>query len=204
MHSKARPPKASRILAPTAVAATLLCALGLGAGAAAAPEGPRSPPPKLILKELRFPVLGPEGGLTTRRVRLGVPAGWTGERDPDGHALRLFGPEGEGTVLFAAVTHPEELGAYLGELKEAHPAAAPSPPEPFSLVGVSPERGERATRFVITGQEVGEMLMIERQGTIVLVATVVSPAAWTSLAPVLQRVYRTLQILDAEAPPRGR
>jgi hypothetical protein len=173
-------------LRPALGALALLAALAGDAGAV---------PPRLVLKELRFAVAGEGGAVATRRVRLGVPPGWTGERDPDGRALRLFGPEGEGKILVAAVTHPSELGPYLGELREAHPAAAPSPPELLVLPGISPERGERATRFVITGKEVGEMVMIEKADTIVLVVTVVTPEAWATLAPVLGRAYPTLEIL---------
>jgi hypothetical protein len=161
--------------------------------ATAAPPPPRTPPPRLVLKELRFAVTGAG---PTRRVRLGVPPGWTGDRDPDGRALRLFGPEGEGKILLAAVTHPSELGPYLSELRAAHPAAAPSPPELLELPGVSSERGERATRFVITGEEVGEMVMLEKASTIVLVVTVVTPEAWTRLAPIMRRAYPTLEVLE--------
>ncbi len=131
-----------------------------------------------------------------RRVRLGFPKGWTGERESDGRSWRLYGPEGEGKIVVAAALHPSELTRYLDEMRSAHPAAAPSPPMPMTLPGIDPQRGERATRFQITGREVGEMVLLERQDTIVLIVTVVDPAAWPNLAPMMARVYPTLEILN--------
>lgn len=153
------------------------------------------PPPIFQLHDLR--VRGKEtatGRLFTRRVRLGIPGGWTGEKDLDGRVLRLFGPEGEGRILVAIAFNPRELTTFLTELKTAHPSAAPSPPQPMDLPGIRPDQGERATRFVVTGREVGELVMIEKGGLIVLIATVVAPDAWSSLRPLLAKAYTTVDV----------
>ena len=140
-----------------------------------------------------------------RRVRIGIPEGWTGELEDQGRAIRLYGPQGEGKMLIAAALHPSELGAYLSELKQAHPSAAPSPPERLELPGIRPHMGERATRFVITGREVGEMVLIEKRDTIVLIVTVVDPNAWPRLRRILAKSYATVAIRDASsAAARGR
>lgn len=66
----------------------------------------------------------------------------------------------------------------------------------MDLPGLKPELGERATRFEITGREVGEMVLIERNQTIVLLVTVVEPNAWASLKPVFSRVYPTVSVIS--------
>lgn len=99
-------------------------------------------------------------------------------------------------MLVFAGLHPSHLGPVLGRLRAAHPSAAPSPPQKMDLPGLRPEMGERATRFVITGREVGEMVLLEKHDTILLIVTVVEPAAWEALAPVLERVYPTVNIRE--------
>lgn len=154
-----------------------------------------APPPVLRLYDLQ--VRGREratGRVSTKHVRLGIPRGWTGERAADGRSLRLFGPEGEGRILVAIAFAPRELTAFLTELKTAHPSAAPAPPQAMDLPGIRPDRGERATRFVVTGREVGELVMIEKRGLIVLIATVVAPQAWPRLKPLLGKSYTTVDV----------
>ena len=133
-----------------------------------------------------------------RRVRIAAPAGWTGELEDLGRAVRLYGPQGEGKMLIAAALHPSELGYYLNELKRQHPAAAPSPPEMLKLPGIRPEMRERATRFKITGREVGEMVLIEKRDTIVLIVTVVDPNAWPRVRRALTKTYPSITINDVK------
>lgn len=131
-----------------------------------------------------------------RRIQLGAPKGWTQASVPGLPELELVGPEGEGRMLVFAGLHPSHLGPVLGRLRTAHPSAAPSPPEKMDLPGLRPEMGERATRFAITGKEWGEMVLIERHDTIVLLVTVVEPSAWENLRSVLTKVYPTVSIVD--------
>lgn len=175
------------------------CAWFAAAGAFWALRGPApaeaGPPPVFQLHDLE--VRGKEtatGRIFTRRVRLGIPRGWTGEKEHQGRALRLFGPEGEGRILVAIAFNPRELSTFLTELKTAHPSAAPSPPQPMDLPGIRTDLGERATRFVVTGREVGELVMIEKRGLIVLIATVVAPDAWEPLKPLLAKAYTTVDV----------
>lgn len=160
--------------------------------------GAPPPPPKLTLHELR--VGTPEG--TVKRVRFATPRGWAADVDREAASIRLVGPEGEGEILVVVATHPSQLGEHLTRLKETHPSAAPSPPMAVSVRGIDPERGERATRFQITGREVGEMVMIERGGVIVLFASIVAPEAWEPLATMLKRCYPTVEVVDVEPPKR--
>ncbi len=136
-----------------------------------------------------------------RRVRIGIPKGWTGERHPNGRSLEMVGPNGEGKVLVAGALHPAELDDYLGQMKKSHPSAAPSPPQHMTLPGVDPARGGRATRFVITGREVGEMVLIEKNDTIVLVVLVVDPKVWPDVEKLFARVYPTVEVVDLPIPP---
>lgn len=160
------------------------------------------PPAKLTMRELALMTRATKDlAAVNRRVRLGVPRGWTGDRHPNGRSLELVGPKGEGRILVAAALHPDELSDYLGELKRRHPSAAPSPPEHMTLPGVDPTRGERATRFVITGREVGEMVLIEKANTIVLIVTVVDPQTWETVKSDMSKVYPTVAITDAESKP---
>ena len=170
--------------------------IGLSSGSAEAK------PPVYAMRELVLDAVVPDIGRVTRRIRIGVPKGWTGDRDPNGRSLKLFGPNGEGMLLVAGALHPSQLTPYLDELKTNHPSAAPSPPQPMTLPGVDATLGERATRFVVTGQEVGEMVMIEKRDAIVLIVTVVDPNAWPTVKPQLEKAYATVQVLDgaAEAP----
>jgi hypothetical protein len=62
--------------------------------------------------------------------------------------------------------------------------------------GIDPKKGERATRFVITGREAGEMVMIERGSVIVLFATVVESDAWDGLKRGLTKCYSTVSVSD--------
>jgi hypothetical protein len=154
----------------------------------------------LELRELALMTAAtPDMAAINKRVRFAVPKGWTGERHPNGRSVTLAGPEGEGKILIAAALHPEGLTPYLDEMKTAHPAATPSPPEAMNLPGIKAERMERATRFVITGREVGEMVLIEKSDVIVLLVTVVDPNAWSALQPVMAKVYPTVEIVDV--PP---
>ena len=136
----------------------------------------------------------PEMAAINKRVRFGVPKGWSGDRHPNGRSLTLTNETGK--ILVAAALHPEGLTPYLDEMKKAHPAAIPSPPEAMTLPGIKPERMERATRFVITGREVGEMVLIEKYDVIVLIVTVVDPNAWAELKPIMAKVYPTVEIVD--------
>ncbi|MCK6550318.1 hypothetical protein L6R52_31065 [Myxococcota bacterium] len=160
---------------------------------------PPAPPPKLTLHELS---VGTTEG-TLKRVRFATPRGWAADVDREAANIRLVGPEGEGEILVVVATHPSQLGEHLTRLKESHPSAAPSPPMAVTVRGIDPERGERATRFQITGREVGEMVMIERGGVIVLFASIVAPDAWDALAPALKRCYPTVEVVDVE-PARDR
>lgn len=156
----------------------------------------REPPPVFSVKELSLRTLAQPGQpAIDRRVRIGLPKGWTGELEPDARSLRFFGPEGEGVILVAAALHPSELGGYLTELKNNHPAATPSPPMAMEVAGFK-GMGQRATRFVITGREVGEMVLLEKQDTIVLVATIVDPESWPALQPLMAKAYPTVEIIN--------
>lgn len=64
----------------------------------------------------------------------------------------------------------------------------------MDLVGLRPEFGERATRFVISGRELGEIVMIERGETIVLFVVIVAPEAWPEVRSLFARVYPTLTV----------
>lgn len=152
-----------------------------------------------MARELAASTLGPDGTPVRKRVRVLEPAGWTGDDALDSSSIRLLGPEGEGEILIAVVLHPEGLGEHLTRLKNTHPGAVPSPPNAMTVKGINPERGERATRFVITGREVGEMVMIERGGVIVLFATIVEPDAWSKLEPILASCYPSVRVDDLPA-----
>ncbi len=177
---------------------------GVGSALAAPDPGaePDRRPSELALVQLVISRAGSAETMAVNRVvKLGVPQGWTGELESQGRAARLYGPEGEGQMLIAAALHPSELGYYLNELKKKHPSAAPSPPELLKLPGIRPSMGERATRFAITGREVGEMVLIEKRDTIVLIVTVVDPNAWSRVRRELAKTYPTVTINDVR-PPR--
>ena len=176
----------------------LLCSLS--GVAIAAPASKKTPPPVYAMRELVLDAIVPEQGRVTRRIRIGIPKGWTGERDPNGRSIRLAGPEGEGMILVAGALHPSQLTPYLTDLKNAHPSAAPSPPQPMTLPGVYADKGERATRFTVTGREVGEMVMVEKREAIVLVVTVVAPEVWPEVQKMMEKAYATLEVLDGPAP----
>lgn len=162
--------------------------------------GAAPPRPTLHLRELALMTRATEHmAAINKRVRFGVPKGWTGDRHPNGRSVTLAGPEGEGKILVAAALHPEGLTEYLSDMKARHPAATPSPPQHMTLPGIRPELGERATRFVVTGREVGELVMIEKRDVIVLIVTVVDPKAWPDLEPVMQKVYPTVEVVDVDA-----
>lgn len=165
-----------------------------------------SPGPTLHLRELALMTRATEHmEAINKRVRFGIPQGWTGERHPNGRSVTLAGPAGEGKILVAAALHPEGLTEYLSDMKAKHPAATPSPPQAMTLPGIRPELGERATRFVVTGREVGELVMIEKRDVIVLIVTVVDPKAWPELQPLMQKVYPTVEVVDVDAGrPDGR
>ena len=169
--------------------------------APASSGGPSAGPPVLSLVELRVVRRGGPGGpALNKRVRVAHPQGWTGDAEANGRSIRLFGPAGEGEMLIATATHPSELGAFLEGLRRRHPSAAPSPPQHIDVHGIKPHRGERATRFEITGGELGEMVMIERGEVIVLFATIVRPSAWPTLEKQLSRCYPTVEVSDVRSP----
>ncbi len=138
-----------------------------------------------------------EGSPVRKRVQLRVPQGWTGD-DALEHpgSARLFGPNGEGEIYVAVVMSPNALGEHLTFLKNTHPSAAPSPPMAIEVKGIDPQRGERATRFQITGKEIGEMVMIERGGVIVLYAAIVEPNAWAALKPSMEKCYPSVKVIE--------
>ena len=172
----------------------LLCLVVPGTAYAAAPAAPQD-----NTIELKITRPGSEDTMAiNRRVRIAAPPGWTGELEGLGRAVRLYGPEGEGKMLIAAALHPSELGYYLNELKREHPSAAPSPPEMMKLPGIRPSMGERATRFKIKGREVGEMALIEKRDTIVLIVTVVDPNAWPRVRKALSKTYPSIAINDVK------
>lgn len=180
----------------------LLTALGTAVPAVAFADKPKKgPPPVFKVREIVLDAIVPEQGRLTRRIRFGLPAGWTGDRDPDGRAMRLYGPNGEGRVLVAGALHPSQLTPYLRELKNKHPSAAPSPPQPMTLPGVDPSRGERVTRFEVTGREIGEMVMIEKRSAIVLIVTVVDPEAWPEVQKTMAKAYTTVEVIEVKAKP---
>lgn len=153
--------------------------------------------PTLVLHRFEVRTAGsPSVPPIHRRIALAAPQGWTRASDPRLPELELVGPEGVGRMLVFAGLHPSQLGPVLDRLRRDHPSAAPSPPEPMKLPGLRPELEERATRFAITGREVGEMVMLEKHDTILLIVTVVTPEAWPGLAPVLAKVYPTVTIND--------
>ncbi|MEO1337797.1 MAG: hypothetical protein AAFV29_19295 [Myxococcota bacterium] len=159
-------------------------------------------PPALKVRELRLRRPGSADTIAIDRiVRIGLPVGWTGELEDKGRTLRLYGPEGEGKMLVAAALHPSELHLHLTELKSAQPSATPTPPEKLDIPGIRPLMGERATRFAIKGREMGEMVLIEKRDTIVLIVTVVDPNAWPRVRRLLAKAYPTVAIEDA---PRSR
>lgn len=135
-----------------------------------------------------------------KRVRVAHPKGWTGDVEQDGRTIRLYGPKGEGEMLITVVSHPSQLGPHLEELKRRHPGAAPGPPGPIDVPGINIERGERSTRFPITGREFGEMVTVERGEVIVLFATLVSPNAWKDVQADVTRCYPTVEVVDRAMP----
>lgn len=170
----------------------------LGPTAAEAAPPAKSPPPVFAMRSMNLQGPGRYGEPIARQIRFGLPKGWDGESD--GAVLRLFGPTGK--MLIAGATHPGQLSTILQELKKAHPSAAPSPPEPLDLPGIRTEHGERATRFIITGREAGEMVMIEKQEVILLFVTVVDPNAWTALKPIMDKAYTTVEVRDLPLPKK--
>ncbi len=173
-------------------------ALGKPPGAVAKKKGP---PPVLEVRELTLDAIVPEQGRITRKIRFALPKGWTEDRDPDGRAMRLYGPNGEGRILVAGALHPSQLTPYLDELRKQHPSAAPSPPQPMTLPSVDPSKDERATRFEVTGKEIGEMVMIEKRSAIVLIVTVVAPNAWPEVKLMMDKAYTTVRVLDVSPKP---
>ncbi len=176
--------------------------LGMAVVVGAVPASGQPARPALVLKALTLRTQEGSGAPGIhKRVRVAHPEGWTGELQSDGRSLRLFGPEGEGMMLIAAALHPSQLTPYLKALKNRHPSAAPSPPMALSLPGVRTDLGERATRFVITGKEVGEMVMVEKRGVIVLMVTVVDPNAWEKLMGIMARCYPAIEVEDVASRP---
>jgi len=163
-----------------------------------------APPARLALRQLE--VRGrhePGGPVLKRRVSVGTPSGWTPEFAREGPSLRLYGPEGEGMMLIAVATHPSQLGPYLDELAKKHPSSLPGPPQTMSLPRLVPLMGDRATRYVVSGRQAGEMVMVERRDAIVLVATVVKADAWAELSSLMQKVYESIEIHRERIKPTG-
>jgi hypothetical protein len=153
--------------------------------------------PDLVSRELEVSAIpAGETAPVRKKIKLLHPSGWSGDDDLDASYVRLFGPNGEGELLVAVVLTPDALGEHLTRLKNAHPSAAPSPPQFIEVKGIDPQKGERATRFEITGREVGEMVMIERGGVIVLYAAIVSPDAWPDLKTRLQKCYPSVKVSE--------
>lgn len=176
---------------PGILAAAVGLTVLVGAAQAGAPGAkPRpSPPPVVSLVELS--AFTPDGRAA---VRVTHPSGWVGDYEADRRSIRLVGPGGEGEIFIGVAHHGDELGAYLQDLKRRHPGSVPSPPETIAVRGVRPEAGERATRFVITGREAGELVMIERAGLMVLFATLVTPESWPELKKQLDRCYPSVEV----------
>jgi hypothetical protein len=160
-----------------------------------------APPPVVALIELEVSGTNVKGVAVDKRVR--VAQGLGEGTGPDGRSVQLIGPTGEGEIVVAALAHPSELGEILEGLRGRHPSATPSPPEVGKVHGIRPKLGERATLFTITGGEVGEMMMIERGGVIVLFAAVVRPDAWTEVQAQLVRCYPTVEVLERSAKKKA-
>lgn len=165
----------------------------MGSAAAATEPGNL---PVYTMRRLALRARTPQGPATAR-VRVSTPPGWTGEPASDGLSLRLFGPEGEGKMLVAIGLRPEHLDRHLALLRREHPGSAPSPPQTFSLPQLNEVLGDRATRYDITGHQLGEMVLIERRGVWVLVATVVRASAWESVRGLLPVMYRSVRVDQA-------
>jgi hypothetical protein len=161
-------------------------------------EAKKGPPPVVSL--VQFRLWTPEG---IRTIRVAHPKGWTGDYEADHRSIRLFGPNGEGEMLIAVALHGSELQGYLQDLKKRHPGSVPSPPETIEVPGIDPDDGERATRFVITGKEAGELVMIEQQGFIVFFGTLVTHDAWTDLSRQLKAAYPSVSISEPQKPPKS-
>lgn len=132
-----------------------------------------------------------------RQIQFGAPRSWTptgvGGARPE---MVLAGPEGEGFIAIYAGLHPLHLEPILERLRKEHPSAAPTSPQLLSLPGLRTDLGERATRFPIAGREVGEMVLIEMNQTIVMVVTVVAPTAWRRVKVAVAKMYPTISIVD--------
>ena len=155
--------------------------------------------PKLKVHQLELKRRGtPDTMAVHRFVRIGMPAGWTGELEDRNRTLRLYGPEGEGKMLVAVALHPSELDSYFAELKRSHPSTKPTQPQQMNLPGLRPHMNERAIRFAVTGGEVGEVALIQKSDTFILVVTMVDPNAWPRLKRVLPKAYATIDVRDAK------
>lgn len=170
-------------------AATLLIAEG---------PGPTSPP-ELILTELQIRHRGTaELPSIDKIVRVGLPKGWTGDREASGRSILLFGPRGEGEIFVGVVSHPSQLGVFLQRLKKRHPGSVPSPPSAIEVHGIKPHKGERATRFEVTGRELGEIVTVERGEVIVMIATFVAPNSWAQLSSIMKSAYPTVAVSERQ------
>lgn len=136
-------------------------------------------------------------GPATARVRVSTPPGWTAEPAPDGLSMRLFGPKGVGKMLIAIGLRPEHLDPHLSRLRREHPGSAPTPPQTLELPQLNAMLGDRATRYPITGSQVGEMVLVERRGVLTLIAVVVRPSAWEAVRKSMPAVYRSVRVDEA-------
>lgn len=176
----------------------MIVALGLTPSADARP--PKNPPPVLQMRELALITRAQaKMAAVNKRVLFAAPKGWTGDRHPNGRSMTLHGPKGEGKIVIAAALHPEGLTPHLDELKRLHPSAAPSPPQQMTLPGIRANLGERATKFVVTGREVGEMVMIEKRQAIVLMVTVVDPEVWPDVQKLVAKTYSTIDVVNVDS-----
>jgi len=137
-------------------------------------------------------------------VRVALPKAWTGDREANKRSILLFGPEGEGEIFVGVVAHPSQLGVFLQRLKKRHPSSVPSPPSAIDVPGIRPHKGERATRFEVTGREFGEIVTIERGEVIVMIASFVMPNAWAKWGPIMKRSYPSVSVSDRKTAPAKR
>ena len=161
------------------------------------PASPQVAPPELVLTELSIKHRATKDLPPMNKiVRVALPKGWTGDPENNSRSIFLFGPKGEGEIFVGLASHPSQLGVFLQRLKKRHPGSVPSPPSAIDVHGIKPHRGERATRFQITGRENGEIVTIERGEVIVMIATFVSPNDWIRLQPVLTAAYPSVAVTD--------
>lgn len=150
--------------------------------------------PSVTLHTLEAWVRGDSGPRIAKQVRFEAPSAWTGDRERDRRSVTLYGPDGEGTARIALLLQPSELKARLDALARRHPGSEPSPPEVIELPQIRAALGDRATRYPITGRQVGEIVLIERREALVLVAIVVRDEAWPAVSTWARRLYESVEV----------